>query len=307
MTTRKGIILAGGTGSRLFPVTFAANKQLLPIYDKPMIYYPLSVLMLAGIREILIISAPEELPRFRALLGDGSSLNMSFSYVAQASPDGLPQAFLLGRNFIGKDPVTLVLGDNVFYGDGMIDMLRAAGQKTTGATIFTYPVRDPENFGIAELDKSGAVIDLVEKPKQPNSDQAVTGLYFFDNEVAEISARLKPSSRGELEIVDLQRAYLERGKLDVIQLGRGHAWLDTGSFEGLLDAANFVATIQRRQGLKVACIEEIAWRNGWITTDHLAFLGEGTVNSEYGQYLLGLAMNAGSGSTDIEQRTAPAA
>lgn len=292
MTHRKGIILAGGTGSRLFPVTFAANKQLLPIFDKPMIYYPLSVLMLAGIREILVISAPEDLPRFRALLGDGESLNMSISYIAQPSPDGLPQAFLLGRDFIGDDPVTLILGDNVFYGDGIVDMLENARDKTDGATIFTYPVRDPENFGVAELDGSGGIVDLVEKPTHPVSDQAITGLYFFDKNVVDIAAQLKPSDRGELEIIDLQRAYLENGKLDVIQLGRGHAWLDTGSFEGLLDAANFVATVQRRQGLKVACIEEIAWRNGWISTEHLAFLGQGTAGSDYGRYLLSLAKSA---------------
>ena len=289
MSGRKGIILAGGTGSRLFPVTFACNKQLLPVFDKPMIYYPLSVLMLAGIRDILVISSPEELPKFRALLGSGETLNMSFSYIPQRSPGGLPQAFILGRGFVGDNPAALALGDNIFYGDGLTQMLRAADAKDNGATIFTYPVRDPKNYGVAELDDGGRLVGLAEKPENPKSDQAITGLYFVDKDVAGIASQLKPSSRGELEIIDLQRAYLEDGKLDVVQLGRGHAWLDTGSFDGLLDAANFVATVQRRQGLKVACIEEIAWRNGWISTDHLAFLGQGTADSEYGRYLLDLA------------------
>ena len=292
MTPRKGIILAGGTGSRLAPVTYAANKQLLPIYDKPMIYYPLSVLMLAGINDILIISNGEELPRFQALLGDGGALNMSFSYVAQPTPAGVPDAFVLGRDFIASDPVTLILGDNIFCGEGLADVLREAAQQDAGATIFTCRVRNPAQFGVAQLDPTGKIVDLVEKPANPMSDQAVTGLYCFDNEVVDLVAELKPSGRGELEILDLQRRYLERGTLNVMKLPPAQNWFDAGSADGLLEASNFVAAAQRAQGIRIGCIEEIAWRNGWIDGKKLGLLGEGMANSEYGQYLLDLARPA---------------
>jgi glucose-1-phosphate thymidylyltransferase len=289
MTFRKGIILAGGTGSRLAPLTLAANKQLLPVYDKPLIYYPLSVLMQAGIRDVLVISGEEDLPRFRTLLGDGSSLNMSFSYVVQPKPVGIPEAFVLGRDFIASDPVTLILGDNIFYGDRLGDLLSQATVIEMGATIFTSRVRDPTQFGVALLDRMGNVVDLVEKPANPVSGQAVTGLYFFDNEVVDLAVALKPSSRGELEILDLQRSYLERGTLNVINLAPTQSWFDAGSADSLLEASNFIAALQQRQGIRIACIEEIAWRNGWIDNLHLGLLGDRMSNSDYGQYLLALA------------------
>ena len=288
MTTRKGIILAGGSGTRLYPVTIAVSKQLLPIHDKPMIYYPLSTLMLAGIRDILIISTPQDTPRFAQLLGDGQAWGLNLSYAVQPSPDGLAQAFLIGREFIGRDPATLVLGDNIFYGHDFGTHLTDATARTEGATVFAYPVHDPERYGVVEFDADGRAISLEEKPKQPKSRYAVTGLYFYDNSVIDVAASLKPSPRGELEITDVNRIYLERDALAVKVMGRGHAWLDTGTHESLIEASTFISTIEKRQGLKVSCPEEIAWRKGWIDNAALERLATPLAKNSYGQYLLGL-------------------
>lgn len=282
---RKGIVLAGGAGTRLYPVTQVMCKQLLPVYDKPMIYYPLSTLMLADIREVLIISTPEATPVFQALLGDGSSLGMKLSYCVQHVPNGLAQAFVLGREFIGDDPVCLVLGDNIFYGDGMRKMLATAAQ-TSGATVFGYYVTDPERYGVVSFDKTGKAETIEEKPQKPRSNYAVVGLYFYDNDVVKVAAELKPSARGEYEITDVNRYYLERGQLNVQLMGRGFAWLDTGTHDSLADATAFVKAIQDRQGLKIACIEEIAWRMGFIDQQQLAKEAERLKKSTYGEYLL---------------------
>jgi glucose-1-phosphate thymidylyltransferase len=286
--TRKGIILAGGSGTRLYPVTHAVSKQLLPIYDKPMIYYPLSALMLAGIRDILIISTPQDLPRFEELLGDGTKWGLRFSYKVQPSPDGLAQAFILGREFVGQDPVALVLGDNIFFGHDLAKELQKASQQTRGATVFAYAVADPERYGIVSFGPDGKAVTIEEKPKKPKSRYAVTGLYFYDNRVLDIAASLKPSPRGELEITDVNRRYLEMGELQVVTLGRGYAWLDTGTHDSMLDASQFIATLQRRQNVHLACPEEIAWSRGLITDDQLRRLAEPLAKNDYGQYLLRL-------------------
>ena len=283
---RKGIILAGGSGTRLHPLTRVVSKQLLPVYDKPMIYYPLSVLMLAGIRDVLVISTPSDLPRFEQLLGDGSELGMAFSYVVQPSPDGLAQAFVLGRDFVGRDAVSLVLGDNIFYGHGLTEQVQEAASRTDGATIFGYWVRDPERYGVAEMDDDGRVVGIEEKPTAPKSSYAVTGLYFYDNEVLDVARDLRPSARGEYEITDVNMAYLRRGALRMSILGRGMAWLDTGTHESLHDASSFIETIEKRQGLKVACPEEIAWRMGFIDDEQVRRLAHPLRKNSYGQYLL---------------------
>ena len=284
----KGIILAGGLGTRLQPITIGVSKQLLPIYDKPMIYYPLSVLMLAGIRDILIITTEQDRSSFQRLLGDGSQIGMRLTYIVQPSPDGLPQAFILGEDFIGDDKVALILGDNIFYGYDFPGMLQGAVGRP-GATVFAYPVRDPERYGVVEFDQNKKAVSLEEKPANPRSNYAVTGLYFFDNKIIEIAKSLKPSARGELEILDAVRAYMEEGDLFVQELGRGFVWLDTGTCDALLEAGAFVETLEKRQGLKVACIEEIAWRKGFIDSGQLYALGENVRNNEYGQYLLRIA------------------
>ena len=284
----KGIILAGGKGTRLYPLTMAISKQLLPVYDKPMIYYPLSMLMLAGIRDILVITTPEDSDQYRRLLGDGSRLGMNFQYAVQAVPRGLADAFLVGKEFIGDDKVCLILGDNIFFGHGLPQVLRSAAEQDSGAVVFAYPVRDPERYGVVEFDESGKAISLEEKPKKPKSNYAIPGLYFYDSKVASVAKNIKPSARGELEITDVNKEYLKAGKLKVQLLGRGFAWLDTGTYDSLIDAGQFVQTIEHRQGFKIACLEEIAFLNKWIYEEQLLRMAQFYKNSSYGDYLTGL-------------------
>ncbi|NNA90009.1 glucose-1-phosphate thymidylyltransferase RfbA [Pseudomonas gessardii] len=285
----KGIVLAGGSGTRLHPITLGVSKQLLPVYDKPMIYYPISVLMLAGIKEILVISTPADLPQYRNLLGDGSQFGVTFSYAEQPSPDGLAQAFLIGETFIGKDPVCLILGDNIFHGQSFSQQLHSAVKRDKGATVFGYWVKDPERFGVIDFDSEGRALSIEEKPLKPKSSYAVTGLYFYDNDVIQIAKSIKPSPRGELEITDINNAYLQRGDLQVERFGRGFAWLDTGTHDSLLEASQYVQTIEHRQGLKVACLEEIAYQSGWIDREHLLEHAKYFGKTGYGQYLFALA------------------